>query len=299
MSDVVYVMGTSHCGSTLLAFLLNTHPDVFSIGEFGAKGQRIRRNSCSCGNFVDECPLWEEVGKRVTSEVGFKFSVTNGAANFGFRSRFLRHTLNTIKVNAAVDGMRRGFILLNPYYQMKRKKALRANEAAIRTILEITHSKVFADTSKSPARFLELSRIPRLNLKAIWLVRDVRGFVNSSKRKNRGVEESAIRWRDDQTVIKRIYEGLPHDKRLLVRYEDLCRDPNEMMQSIFRFIGVPDFTIPNDYKSVPHHIFGNRMKRSEVSGIKFDEKWKKELSKDEQELALKKSGEIASFLQYK
>jgi len=299
MLDVVYIMGTSHCGSTLLAFLLNTHPDIFSIGEFGAKAQRIRRNNCSCGKFVDECPLWVEVSERVSSEVGFDFSVTNGVANFGFRNRFLRHKLNTMKANTAVDSIRKGLVNLNPYYQIKRKKALHVNEVAIRTILEITNTKVFVDTSKSPDRFVELSKIPQLNLKAIWLVRDIRGFVNSSKRKNRDVEESAIRWRDDQTVIKRIYDRLPNDKRLLVRYEDLCKDPNEMMKSIFRFIEVTDFAIPDDYKSVAHHIFGNRMKRSAVSSISFDEKWKKELSKEEQELALREGGEIATFLQYK
>jgi hypothetical protein len=299
MLDVVYVMGTSHCGSTLLAFLLNTHPDIFSIGEFGARAQRIRRNNCSCGKFVDECPLWLEVSERVTSEVGFDFSVTNGVANFGFRNRFLRHKLNTIKTNTAIDKIRKGLLNLSPFYQIKRKRALYVNEVAIRTILEITNSKVFVDTSKSPHRFVELSQVAELNLKIIWLVRDVRGFAGSSKRKNRRIEESAIRWKNEQTVIKQIYDDLPDNERLLIRYEDLCRDPMEVMKSIFHFIGVTDFAVPDDYKSVPHHIFGNRMKRSAVSSISFDEKWKRELSREEQELALRKGGEIASILGYK
>ena len=37
MTDLVYILSPSYSGSTLLTFLLNTHPEIATIGELKAQ----------------------------------------------------------------------------------------------------------------------------------------------------------------------------------------------------------------------------------------------------------------------
>lgn len=59
---LLYVASSSFSGSTLLAFLLNTHPDIFTVSEM--EGWNYGENeefSCSCGNTLEHCPFFNEV----------------------------------------------------------------------------------------------------------------------------------------------------------------------------------------------------------------------------------------------
>ena len=56
--NVVYLAGVSYCGSTLLSFILNTHPQIFSIGEMGPYAPFENGGyRCSCGSNIQECPF--------------------------------------------------------------------------------------------------------------------------------------------------------------------------------------------------------------------------------------------------
>ncbi|HET9468064.1 MAG TPA: hypothetical protein VFO48_06630, partial [Vicinamibacterales bacterium] len=54
---LVYLAGSGHTGSTLLALLMNAHPAVASVGEVAIK-PKIRhkgnelRQKCSCGALI-------------------------------------------------------------------------------------------------------------------------------------------------------------------------------------------------------------------------------------------------------
>lgn len=58
--DFVFVLGVPHCGSTLLGMMLNSHPDICSVGEMALTGQAIASNRpCSCGQPIASCPFWK------------------------------------------------------------------------------------------------------------------------------------------------------------------------------------------------------------------------------------------------
>ena len=75
---VIYIMASSHSGSTLLSFLLGSHSDVFSLGEFkefesffnpNKKNNRNQYNSpCDCGTKVYECPFWSKINENISLE---------------------------------------------------------------------------------------------------------------------------------------------------------------------------------------------------------------------------------------
>ncbi|HEV2843921.1 MAG TPA: hypothetical protein VG477_03670, partial [Thermoanaerobaculia bacterium] len=63
MTNVVYIMGHGFSGSTLLTFLLGTHPRIATIGELGiaqlAKEQLTPDDYlCSCKAPIRDCDFW-------------------------------------------------------------------------------------------------------------------------------------------------------------------------------------------------------------------------------------------------
>jgi hypothetical protein len=57
----VFILGEGHSGSTLLARLLDRHPDVFCPGELLRLDRALAPEAgpCSCGVQVRQCPTWE------------------------------------------------------------------------------------------------------------------------------------------------------------------------------------------------------------------------------------------------
>ncbi len=65
-TPVVYIAGCGHSGSTLLALLLDSHPDIACVGETAVKPKIRRRGDaaaaeCSCGQTLANCPFWTRV----------------------------------------------------------------------------------------------------------------------------------------------------------------------------------------------------------------------------------------------
>jgi hypothetical protein len=70
---VTYIAGVSFCGSTLLAIVLNTHPEIVSVGEMGpSKRFGDSDYECSCGVRIVECPFYAAVQARM-QELGVAF----------------------------------------------------------------------------------------------------------------------------------------------------------------------------------------------------------------------------------
>ena len=61
--SVLYIGGEGRSGSTVLATILGSYPDIVTIGEFRLVWQALKRNLlCGCGTPVLACPFWSQVG---------------------------------------------------------------------------------------------------------------------------------------------------------------------------------------------------------------------------------------------
>ena len=67
---VIYVVGSSFSGSTVLAALLGQHPEVISAGELGnwTRRKKVQHIPCSCGLPWQDCPFWKDVQDRWLAE---------------------------------------------------------------------------------------------------------------------------------------------------------------------------------------------------------------------------------------
>jgi hypothetical protein len=76
------IIGASYSGSTLLAFLLNAHPCMVSMGEQRSKVVGIvprvviERHPCSCGALLLQCPFFLELERRINA-LGSSFKLTH------------------------------------------------------------------------------------------------------------------------------------------------------------------------------------------------------------------------------
>lgn len=248
-----FVLGMSHSGSTLLAFLLNAHPEIVSVGETSRVSELLPgrwqpgKALCSCGLDYYSCAFW----------------------------------------NGTLAGMAlRGHGIGQPdFFDLERKHQRTAQgrlTAFAEAALETGGGRVFLDASKHAQLVRPLAINPRLDLYVIDLYRDGRGVVNSwRKNQEAPVMETLIRrWLRQEDLRRKALTHIPAGRIHRVRYEHLAQSPEAALRGIFEFLRVdPDVRVTEGYKTrCAHHIIGNRMRLDDAEEIVFDEKWRQELA---------------------
>ena len=57
---IIYIVGSGHCGSTLLDIILDSHSKIFGIGEL----ENFNKESlCACGKELSKCSFWNDILK--------------------------------------------------------------------------------------------------------------------------------------------------------------------------------------------------------------------------------------------
>jgi hypothetical protein len=155
-------------------------------------------------------------------------------------------------------------------------------------ICELRGTRVFVDGSKEPNRLRYLVDSGLWDVKAVYLVRDGRGRTLSKLRRRkypsvpapdrrRYVRNAAATWRRVNESCQRALAGLPREAWVRVRYEDLCRDPSATLAPVLELVGEPPIEMPEDFRSIDHHILGNVM-RLRSGRIELDEQWRADLN---------------------
>lgn len=278
-ASVVLIETTVFSGATLLAFLLGTHPQIATVGEMDGliDSEDPAEYLCSCGEKIKDCGFWQAVGQAMQRR-GFAFDIADFDTKFVFGGPWFIHYLRVGSFrNHTLDRGRDLIFQAWPPERRQLKTLVARNAAFIESVLEVTNKSVFIDTSKTSnrLRLVALDRFSNFDLRAIHLVRDVRGVVASqARRRDLDVSQAARRWVKWHTKLEGNLKILPPEKHIRIRYEDLCRDAPGTLEQLFRFCGVePKIEIP-DFRSSDHHIVGNPMRLKNVTEIKLDERWK-------------------------
>lgn len=307
LETVSYVCmpGSPYTGSTLLGFLLDTHPQISSIGAATGLTRRvdIETYRCSCGELFTSCRFWARVAEIAAEKLDEPLDVyqtgfwdthvrlsRNRAVN-GLLVRSLGHH----RVTEARD------LLFGGLPPIRRRMA-RANSttwALARAVLEVTGKSVFVDTARDHQRPKYLAAEPRLELRAIHLTRDPRGNVVSIMRHTGvGVEKAARQWSHYNVEADRVRRYLPADRWMQLKYEDLCDDPQGTLDEIATFLGLAPAPLPGDLAVAGQHIIGNSMRLSGVGEIRLDERWREALGQDDLETIARVVGDTPSRLGY-
>jgi hypothetical protein len=278
---VLYITSSSYSGSTLLAFLLNTHPDIFTVSEMNGWHYGADKTfHCSCGQTLETCPLFTRISETFRAQ-GLPFDPRDFGTEYMLAgneriNRYLTGGLPAAITSTPLEVVRDVVIGRIPAFRRRLAAIDRINRLFIETALEWSGARTFVDACKDVFRLRHLRRIA--NVRVVYLVRDIRGVVLSNLEMNRSgwtARLAAKRWLQEQTTISRVLREFP--RRMAVRYEDLCASPQEILASIHRFAALPPRAVPEDFKTVEHHILGNAMRLSAVSRIVNSERWKQDL----------------------
>jgi hypothetical protein len=300
---IVYVAGSSHSGSTLLALLGDQHPRVASVGEASVKpairrARRAARQQCSCGARLDQCPFWRRVFDQVTRDAT-RFDASCWSNDYRFEHPWLDRLFTRETSYPAVRRARRWAARHLPGYRQRVARIDQVNVAFVRAVLDQTGATVLLDTTKLLTRLTHLREIETLDIKVVWLTRDVRGVAWSARRRGASIDDAARTWRHDQEAIAHALSDVPRDRRLQLRYEDLCRDPRPTLGRLWDFCGVPPIEPSLTLQPAAQHVLGNRMRISGVPDVRLDEGWRISFDGIEQQRVLAIAGGIHRDLGYR
>jgi hypothetical protein len=298
---VGYLAGSGHTGSTLVALLMDTHPQIASVGETAftppaqAKGQA--RQVCSCGETYFNCRFWQEVFATVNSD-GHDFSPHRWSNDYRYANPWLHRTLTRYSSRPMVRWFQDVAADVLPLHRSRMQAVNRVNVSFIRAVLKVASADVFFDSSKRPFRLRHLLTVPELDVRVIKLVRDVRGFASSAKRRGQTVESAALSWSRDRGVIDDITRNVAADRTMILRYEDLCAQPDHTARELYTFLNVQAVATPEVIRPRDHHVLGNRIRLQETLQIRLNDRWKSELTPSEIESVLDIAGETNQCLGY-
>ena len=280
-APLLYVLGTGFSGSTLLAFLVDTHADMASVGEvtgpIAAMGDP-RRYPCSCGAALADCGFWKDLGERMARR-GHAFGPERWSLRFEpVGGRLPRQLLRQSLRSAPLDRARDGAVPAAPVLGDRLRETARRYEAFVGSVREATGRRVFVDATKDPTQARYLLRLCPFDVRLVHLVRDAPAFASSFIKNESGSLDAAIRhWKRTAGHVRRLTSRLAADRVLRVRYEDLCTDTEGELARIARFAGLAPAPGPVDFGTTPHHIIGNRMRLAGSREVRLDESWRERL----------------------
>ncbi|MEW5757411.1 MAG: sulfotransferase [Pseudomonadota bacterium] len=278
LSDLIYIMSPSYSGSTLLTMMMAAHPAIATIGELKATAMGdVDRYQCSCGSLIRECGFWRKIGAEMMARK-LPFTLENYGTHFRADSYFCDRLLHAAVRGRWFEAGRELLFRWSSPCRAKRDSILRQNLALIEVIARIQGGQAFLDGSKDPVRLKHLMQVPWRRVRVISLVRDGRGVTCSYMRHEQHTMEGALKeWLHTVREMEALGRLLKPTEHLVVRYEDLCRDHVQVLEQIYRFIGLEPSEAAPDFSRVEHHILGNNMRTKKIEQVRLDERWKTEL----------------------
>ncbi|MEP2936578.1 MAG: sulfotransferase [Gilvibacter sp.] len=266
---VVYLMGAGRSGTTLLATLLGNSEHIVTLGEMHQfLDYMLDSNPCSCGQQLSDCVFWKPVLARLqTSYSAEELQAIN-------------------KANKKVEKHRN--ILGSLMFSNRKYQAFQ--QQLFKHIQEAHSSPFYLDSAKYISRGAQLAKTPGIDIKIVYMVRDVRGLIHSFG-KNVQTSKSPISTLFYYTMINSfglIAQGVMGKKKVLrLRYESLVENPQGSLQKMGAFFGTNLDHVHSKLKEgqpfdMPHIIAGNRMKTQKTIRLKPDFAWKKSQSRPTQ-----------------
>jgi hypothetical protein len=280
----IYILSQRYSGSTLLSFLLGTHPEISTIGERRKFYNKVIRfddfkaKKCSCGQHFTKCDYLNDIKTSVLKRISKKELSTNAT--------FFQH-LNNKKLNQvariAFQFYRTNQIPMSLWpFAKKTKSMCFFNRVLVEEILKKDGTTAFLDSSKVIDQTLYLSLIPDFDFYVVWLTRDPRAQVNSALKYNKWTTEKAVlEWKREMDLNKKILDKLDLNYTTL-RYEALCANPDKELTRLFDFVDLDASQYSLDFRKPEQHIIGNGgMRLGKDTKIVERKDWKNSLTAEQ------------------
>ncbi len=244
---IIFILGSGHCGSTLLDIVLSLNNEIFGLGEIG----NINKNSvCSCGESLDGCSIWSKIN----------FGNYDFLKIYRFKKDFVFNKNNFIS-------------LKNKKIIKNREEIIRQNEKIYENILKISQSSIIIDSSKDIHRFEFLMQSDKIEPSILHIVRDGRAVAWSYYKKYKKCFRYILKWGLENLkieILKRRYKA----PFIFVSYNEFTNNPELVLKNILKKLNLNNYNLDLKNIKVGHQISGNRMRFNKNIEIKEDEDWK-------------------------
>lgn len=312
---VLFIASSSRSGSTLLDFMLGSHPMGVSAGEarrlqgFVLKDMELLSLddenyplTCSCGEPLERCPFWRQVE-------GFFGTPFREAA---FKTRRKRAWRSLVMALYGALGPWCLRMLARSWPALRAEMEIGCNCIRLhRAISRVSGSLFVVDSSKSIYHYLLLHLAAPQAMRLIVLVRDGRAVAHSMVRGVRGGQwkkgslhpflQASRQWARTTRTIMLLSQRTPAPQRFLVRYEDICRDHMEVLRQVSEKWGLPPWEDPLEAPPREWHIIGGspsvRFERA-VRTVRADESWKQSIDHELAEAFERIAGSLNRKLGY-
>lgn len=272
MNDIpklIYLMGAGRSGTTALATFLGGSPEVQVLGEMHQFYEHLHQGKkCSCGTRIDQCEFWRKVLERLPDEV-----LSNVDRKMEVERTIERHQAI---INHVLKG--RDIEELNSYLLSWRE--------IFNVCREVSRKDVMLDSAKYIGRALALKHLEGIDLKVIYMVRDVRGVVHSFSKNVQTPRRplSAIFY---YLVINSIAEIIRlfflKQKCLKVRYEDMMECPDKFFTELANFLQMDLDCVKQKIRTdqefdIGHIVGGNRIREQRKVKFRKDVGWQSKMT---------------------
>ncbi len=251
--QLLYIIGASRSGSTILDAVLGSHPGILAGGELNMllRDDYGQPRVCACTRGISECVLWGPIIDRWSRAI----SPGQPADYVELQEQFerFRHL-----PRLAWQAVRR-----SPSFETY----ARWTGELLRTIAEAASADLIADSSKAPPRALALLSAGGFDLTLVHVLRDPRAVAWSSLKVDRWTigkwwlrprPAVAFRAAMDWILVNLSAEFLAATHReapyVRMRYEDLMDDPSEALRRLGAALGI-DFAALGD-RAANGEVFG-------------------------------------------
>jgi hypothetical protein len=305
MVKLAYILAASHSGSTLLSMLLGSHQQIATVGELKLSTKAIGdidRYRCSCGQFIRRCDFWQKIAAGMAGQ-GYDFDIADAGTDYrAVESLYARRLLSSMVRGKLLEHCRDAALSVSAVWRKQLPQIHKRNAALVSTIAELSKAQVVVDSSKIGLRLKYLLKNPELDVKVIRLIRDGRavaltymnpadfadardpalragGTGGDRSNERMSMEKAAYQWRRCMEEAKHVLKRLDKSQWIEVRYEDLCRDTETVLERLFNFLGLETGNKAKDFRSVEQHVIGNGMRLDNTAQVVLDERWRTVLTK--------------------
>ena len=263
---VVYILGLSHVGSTLLDMTIGSHPKFIGLGEIfqviRPDFNRFRNNEqCSCGKKMRDCPFWGPTAKALAAgpsdDILTRYSVVTDMFQ-----RIYGDQYTPVDSSKLPDALK---ILLNvPGVDAKVINL-------IRDVRAWTISRLDVRNKNENYYGVSGNYIKKMTLHYPWVTRSLKWiFPYISKMP---VYYFWL-WYLQSRINDRLLSNLDVSS-FKVSYEELGMYPEETMAAIFDFLHVDMQRCFSTETSQSHVLIGNtkKMDSERRKGIRYDNRW--------------------------
>ena len=259
-------MGAGRSGTTALATFLGNNNEIQNIGEMHQFFEYLEeRKECSCGDQLQKCEFWDNKISNNLIQSSTKNRILS--EKFESHSSIVKH-------------------ILQLFSKKEIEEYIEIHQQLLNTIQLDSEKTTLLDSSKYIGRVLALNNLNNINLKVIYVVRDVRGVINSFSKKVQTSKSPLITsmyYLFVNLVAEFVTRLFFRKKVIKIRYEDLIENPIQLFEKLEKFINV-DLTDVKEkiYKEQPfsigHIIGGNRLKENEEIYFRKDIGWQEKFS---------------------